>query len=254
MSGSFWKFCALGCTLYHCLAGQVPFPAESIPEKLDRHRNELPAALRDVIPGIPQRICEIVERMMAKSPADRPQAPADVATILRQKTTEIGQSHVVAPDEPRAATKTILPADDDEVRVSSRYGPQDTLASRYQVSSLIGKGGMGEVYRAYDIHLSRTVAIKTLLEFKRLDSTALKRFEREAKSLAALSHPNVLAVFDIGEHDGVPFVVMEMVEGETLNDLYDATASILAGDSADRPRNCRRFGSGSWAWHDSSRC
>ena len=75
---------------------------------------------------------------------------------------------------------------------------------------------MGEVYRARDTRLERDVAIKVLPQRLSQNPKALKRFQREAKALASLSHPNILTIYDIGEHDGLAFVVMELLEGETL--------------------------------------
>ncbi|MDQ6894649.1 MAG: protein kinase [Acidobacteriota bacterium] len=82
--------------------------------------------------------------------------------------------------------------------------------------SPLGAGGMGEVYRARDSKLKREVAIKVLPDSLADDSDALARFEREAFSVAALSHPNILSIFDFGTHDGVSYAVMELLEGETL--------------------------------------
>jgi len=86
----------------------------------------------------------------------------------------------------------------------------------YLIAEQIGAGGMGEVYRAHDERLGRDVAIKVLPEQLANDPEALSRFEREAKAVAALSHPNILAVYDIGRHADTAYLVMEMLEGETL--------------------------------------
>jgi len=93
----------------------------------------------------------------------------------------------------------------------SKLGP-------YEIVSLIGAGGMGEVYRARDSRLKRDVAIKVLPRALSLDADRLRRFEQEALATAALNHPNILAVFDIGASDGAPYVVSELLEGETLRD------------------------------------
>ena len=90
------------------------------------------------------------------------------------------------------------------------------LLGRYRIVSLLGTGGMGEVYRARDTQLDRDVAVKILPEGLERDPEALRRFEREAKAVAALSHPNILAIHDIGSADGVHYAVMELLEGETL--------------------------------------
>ena len=91
-----------------------------------------------------------------------------------------------------------------------------TKLGPYGVQSPLGAGGMGEVYRARDPRLGRDVAIKVLPSHLSGDASALARFEREAKVLAALSHPNILTIFDVGSENGVSFVVMELLPGETL--------------------------------------
>ncbi|MFN0111232.1 MAG: protein kinase domain-containing protein [Blastocatellia bacterium] len=86
----------------------------------------------------------------------------------------------------------------------------------YQIAALLGAGGMGEVYRARDPRLDRNVAIKVLPQHLSSHPDALARFEREAKAVAALSHPNILAVHDFGHQDGTAYLVMELLEGVTL--------------------------------------
>jgi eukaryotic-like serine/threonine-protein kinase len=93
-----------------------------------------------------------------------------------------------------------------------------TKLGPYEIVSLLGAGGMGEVYRARDSRLRREVAIKVLPQALSLDADRLRRFEQEALATAALNHPNILAVFDIGTSDGSPYVVSELLEGETLRD------------------------------------
>ena len=93
-----------------------------------------------------------------------------------------------------------------------------TKLGPYEIVSLLGAGGMGEVYRARDSRLRREVAIKILPQALSLDADRLRRFEQEALATAALNHPNILAVFDIGTSDGSPYVVSELLEGETLRE------------------------------------
>ena len=89
----------------------------------------------------------------------------------------------------------------------------------YEILGLLGAGGMGEVYRARDTRLGREVAVKVLPEGLAGDADRLRRFEREARAVAALNHPNILTVYDVGTHEGVPYVVLELLEGETLQEL-----------------------------------
>jgi serine/threonine protein kinase len=88
--------------------------------------------------------------------------------------------------------------------------------SHYRIVEKLGQGGMGEVYRARDERLGRDVAIKVLPATVADDPERLARFEREAKALAALSHPNILAIFDFGKDAGISYAVTELLEGETL--------------------------------------
>jgi len=88
----------------------------------------------------------------------------------------------------------------------------------YEIIESIGAGGMGEVYRARDARLGRDVAIKVLPASLSRDQERLKRFEQEARAVGALNHTNILAVFDVGTHEGAPFLVMELLEGETLRE------------------------------------
>lgn len=93
-----------------------------------------------------------------------------------------------------------------------------TKLGPYEIQTLIGAGGMGEVYRAHDSRLNRTVAIKVLPASFSADRERLQRFAQEARAAAALNHPNILSIFDIGEEQGAPYVVSELLEGETLRE------------------------------------
>ena len=93
-----------------------------------------------------------------------------------------------------------------------------TKLGPYEIVSPVGAGGMGEVYRAHDTRLGRDVAIKVLPEALASDADRLRRFEQEARTIAALNHPNILGIHDIGVHDGAPFLVSEFLEGQTLQE------------------------------------
>jgi eukaryotic-like serine/threonine-protein kinase len=101
--------------------------------------------------------------------------------------------------------------------VGEKLGP-------YEIRSPIGAGGMGEVYRAFDGRLGRDVALKILPPSFAHDAQRLERFEQEARAVAALNHPNILAVFDIGHYQGSPFLVSELLEGESLRAILDRAA------------------------------
>src|SRR5216683_676960 len=94
----------------------------------------------------------------------------------------------------------------------------------YEIAAPIGAGGMGEVFRARDTRLNRDVAVKVLPRDFVADADRLRRFEQEAKTLAALNHPNVLTVFDAGVHEGAPYLVTELLEGKTLREEMNGEA------------------------------
>src|SRR5713226_6846367 len=97
------------------------------------------------------------------------------------------------------------------ISAGSRLGP-------YEVISALGAGGMGEVWRARDTRLERTVAIKVLPERLSSSPDVRQRFEREAKTISALSHPHICALYDVGREGETEYLVMEFLEGETLSD------------------------------------
>jgi len=97
-----------------------------------------------------------------------------------------------------------------------------SMLGPYRVVGLLGAGGMGEVYRARDERLGRDVAIKVLPADAAADSDRLVRFEREARATAALDHPNILAVYDVGRHEGQPYLVTQLLEGRTLRQAIAA--------------------------------
>ena len=108
--------------------------------------------------------------------------------------------------------------------------PAGTRLGPYETVSPIGKGEMGEVYKAKDTRLDRTVAIKVLREHLAESPERKRRFEREAKAISQLNHPNICTLYDVGEQDGVDYLVMEYIEGESLAERI-ATGPIPVNDA-----------------------
>ncbi len=105
--------------------------------------------------------------------------------------------------------------------VGDRLGP-------YEIVAPIGAGGMGEVYQAKDTRLDRTVAIKVLLSHVASNPEVRQRFEREARAVSSLNHPHICTLYDIGSENGIDFMVMEHIEGDTLADRLKKGALPLA--------------------------
>jgi serine/threonine-protein kinase len=109
---------------------------------------------------------------------------------------------------------------------SAMLNPGETF-ERYTVEALLGQGGMGAVYRVFDPRLGRRVALKVISD-RAADTEADARLKREAQAAASLAHPNAVAIFDVGDHDGMPFIVMELVQGNTLRQAVGASLPISA--------------------------
>jgi serine/threonine protein kinase len=170
-----------------------------------------------------QKIRRVLEAAVSLSPAQRqaflhtaakedPDLRAEVDSLLARDRSDsfLQDPAVQASDILRFLQEGPGPS-------KAKLQPGERLGN-YAVLSSLGAGGMGEVYKAKDLRLGREVAIKVLPEAFSADKERLARFEREAKLLAALSHANVATLYELNESDGLPLLVMELVEGETLEE------------------------------------
>ncbi|PRQ08877.1 Serine/threonine-protein kinase PknB [Enhygromyxa salina] len=163
---------------------------------------------------------------LVKTPPDQPLLTSLPAPAPGDERADIERTAPAAPDLPMLELERLR----REVK-SRLFGTEQGQVSidRYRILSCVGQGGMGIVYAARDERLGRTVALKLLRpDLNRLGSDGHADLAKEAQSLAKLSHPNVVAVFDVGEHDGQLFVAMEYVEGQSLRRWLETPRSLAA--------------------------
>jgi serine/threonine-protein kinase len=152
------------------------------------------AVLHDALELAPEQRTEFLDRACASDDSLR----REVQSIL-SAGDEVGSSFLES-----AATQVML--------------TEGTRLGDYRLQSLLGSGGMGDVYRARDLRLDRDVAIKVLPSVFSADPDRLRRFEQEARAAAALNHPNILGIFQMGIHGGAPYLVFELLDGQTLRE------------------------------------
>src|SRR5580692_6340729 len=140
------------------------------------------------------------------------------------------------PDPDNIETVAMATAPASTPPPAQRFAPGTLLASRYRIVSRLGKGGMGEVFRADDLVLGQSVALKFLPETARGNENLLARFFQEVRITREISHPNVCRVYDIGEAAGQPFLSMEYIDGEDLSSLLRRIGRLPADKAAEFAR------------------
>ena len=156
----------------------------------------------------------------APAPSARVSSPRPVVPNTDDMATIDYQATAASPLPPRpSSSPSHISAAAEFLLTEGRFLPGRLIAGRYRIIALLGKGGMGEVYRADDLTLGQTVAMKFLPEEATRDEGLLERFRNEVRTARRVSHPNVCRVYDVGEVDGQTFFTMEYVDGEDLASL-----------------------------------
>jgi serine/threonine protein kinase/TolB-like protein/Tfp pilus assembly protein PilF len=193
---------SLGALLFELLTARRPFAGETDQAVIYAILNQQPLSLGELRADAPPELDRIIRKLLRKDPLQRYQTAEEVLAeleALRAPSSGSGKSG------PRASKPR------ESLRAGARLGP-------YEIVEPLGSGGMGDVYRARDTRLDRQVAIKVLAPEFLEDAERKQRFQREAKTISSLSHPNICTLFDVGEQEGTDYLVMEYLEGETLAD------------------------------------
>ena len=195
---------SFGVMAFELIAGELPFPNKTLSEALlSRTQNRAPA-LESIDPSLPGWLTRIVNRCLERRPADRYRNAQEVLEDL----SNLGDFPKVRPP------------------VSGLLSPGSMLGSRYRIEAEAGEGGMGKVYRATDLELQRTVALKIVRPDLAGHDARLGQLMHEISIASQISHKNVLRIHDVGELDGVRFVSMAWAEGEDLSQLLLRSAPL----------------------------
>ncbi|MEK6323141.1 MAG: protein kinase [Acidobacteriota bacterium] len=209
---------SFGAVMYEVVTGRQPFSAESAAATILAILAKEPPALSRYVNNVPEELKRIVRKCLEKDRGRRYPAARDLAIDLENCSREFETAQITTLLESK-------PSGDESVAsgASRLTGiPQQGLVigqriGHYQVRAKLGAGGMGEVYRAHDEQLDRDVALKVLPARSFSDATARARLLREAKSAAALNHPNICTIHEVGEAEGQAYIAMEVVEGQPLS-------------------------------------
>ena len=201
----------LGVLLYHLVSNDFPVRATSIAELRLAHTRGDAARLQDLRPDLPRAFVRVVERAIERDPTRRFASAGDMEAALASAHRSTEQARGTTPSSKMSGRTTTT-----GVASVPAFPKPGEMLGRYQMLEQIGAGGMGVVYRASDKRLKREVAVKVLVEPFGSDPERLASLTQEAQTIAALSHPNILTLHDVGTERGLWYTVTELLRGQTL--------------------------------------
>ncbi|HYF63861.1 MAG TPA: protein kinase [Herpetosiphonaceae bacterium] len=224
---------ALGVMLYEMLTGSVPFDDPSATSVALQHITQPPPPPRTLNPNLSEEVEKVLLKALSKAPADRYQSGAELMAALEEALGSSPQPAKAAGDSSQPAAAPLAP----DPSTPPPFNPDENLIGQqldsYQIETLLGRGGMANIYRGVDVRLKRTVAIKVIDTPFRSDSDYAARFYREAQTIAQLEHPNIVRLYQYGDANGLLYIVMEYIEG---NDLHKVLGDIQQDSSEWTPR------------------
>lgn len=214
---------SLGVILFEMLAGVVPFDDPSPTSVALQHVTLAPPSPREINPDLDQRTEAVLLRALSKSPDERYQTGRELLLALEQSLVDSRHESRERAESPPVAAGAAPPDD-------SLLGKE---LDEYRLDALLGKGGMARIYRGLDVRLKRHVAIKVIDTPFRADADYIMRFEREAQAIAQLEHSNIVRLYRYGEAEGVLYIAMQYIEGQTL--LFELDAYRQKGEFIPTP-------------------
>lgn len=217
---------ALGAIVFHALTGRPPYESASPQDTALAHLAKPVPLIAAFKPGLPRGCQNIIERVLAKDPAARYSTAGEFAHELRELASGRWLLHQMGSASREAAMETASPGRPAQQRISAAdFSPPAMLQARhigrYILEHQLGQGGMGVVHLAYDPAMQRRIAIKLLPAHYSSIPGFSARFRQEAEMVAALEHDCIVQVYDLGEHESQPFLVMQYMPGGTLSDQLE---------------------------------
>ena len=204
---------SLGIIFFEMLTGRLPFQADTLMAKLLQRVQQRAVAVTEIDPTIPPEVSAVVSKCLEPDVKQRYQTVREILDDLGVGSPTISSSSSSSASSTPGGAPSGSSITLDELGPGSQFGP------RYRIDSVIGEGGMGKVYKAYDSDLDRTVALKLVRPELAKDASSLQRFKQELLLASRISHRNILRIHDLGDVNGVKFISMAFVQGMDLHDL-----------------------------------
>lgn len=208
---------SLGVVLYQLVTGHVPLEIRGIPD-FKKIQKEQPIPIQQYREGqrIPEELQDVITRCLAKAPEDRPLLD-EVLSVLEDVRARANAGEQFATRESDTGPTADYTA---PVRITTELDlAEGAKVNRYEIARLLGRGGMGAVYEAWDPQLQRKVALKVATQIE--EQEARNRLLKEARASAALRCENIVTIYDVGTDGGTPFIAMEFVDGKTLAQVIE---------------------------------
>jgi serine/threonine protein kinase/tetratricopeptide (TPR) repeat protein/TolB-like protein len=207
---------SLGIIFFEMLTGRLPFQADTLMAKLLQRVQQRAVAVTEIDPAIPPEVSAVVSKCLEPDITKRYQTIREVLDDLSGGARSISSSSSASSSASGSSTRA--PSESSPISLVE-LGPGSQFGPRYRIEAVIGEGGMGKVYKAYDSDLDRTVALKLVRPELAKDGNSLQRFKQELLLASRISHRNILRIHDLGDVDGVKFISMAFVQGMDLHDL-----------------------------------